>query len=69
MKTNMGSTDRAIRIVVGIGLLAAAYFSRVGEASSWSWYGMVAVGVVLVATALVGVCPVYSLFGIRTCKV
>lgn len=69
METNMESTDRAIRIVVGTGLLAAAHFPGVGEAPSWTWYGVVGVGVVLVATALVGGCPVCRPFGTRTCKV
>lgn len=60
MKTNMGSTDRTIRIVVGVVLIALVF---VGPQIVWGW-----VGIVPILTALVGYCPAYSLLGIKTCK-
>lgn len=61
MKTNMGSADRGIRVVVGVGLLAAAATSTVGP---WGY-----IGIVPLLTAAMGVCPLYSVFGFSTCPV
>lgn len=60
MKTNMGSTDRIIRLVVGVVLIALVF---VGPQIVWGW-----IGIVPIVTALVGYCPAYSLLGIKTCK-
>ncbi len=60
MSINMGSADRVIRAIVGIVLLALVF---VGPQTPWGW-----IGIVPLATALVGVCPAYSVLGIRTCK-
>ncbi|MGC8524890.1 MAG: YgaP family membrane protein [Acidibrevibacterium sp.] len=61
MVANVGTADRVIRIVVGIALLAFAAFDR-GE---WRWVGLI--GIVPIATALMGFCPLYSVLGMRTC--
>lgn len=58
MKTNMGSADRAVRVVVGGGLLAAAIVGAVGP---WGY-----IGVVPLLTAALGTCPLYSVFGFST---
>jgi hypothetical protein len=60
MSVNMGSADRIIRALVGIVLLALVF---VGPQTPWGW-----IGIVPLATALVGTCPAYSLLGIKTCK-
>lgn len=60
MTKNMGTADRVIRIVLGLALIAIAV---AGPKVVWGW-----IGVVPLATALIGWCPAYSLFGIRTCK-
>ena len=57
MKTNMGSADRIIRGILGIGILAAGYYFK-------SWFGLV--GFVPLVTAIVGSCPGYLPFGIST---
>lgn len=64
MATNVGGLDRALRIVVGLALVAAAY-GLFGPAyqSVWAW-----IGVVPLVTGLIGNCPAYSIFGISTCK-
>ena len=69
MKANEGSADRAVRVIVGIIALVAA----------WMWLGLAAgailgilvavVGAVLILTGLVGFCPAYTLVGMNTCKV
>ncbi|KAA1171332.1 DUF2892 domain-containing protein [Marinobacter salinexigens] len=60
MTVNMGSADRAIRAVVGVILLALVF---IGPQTPWGW-----IGIIPLATALVGNCPAYSVFGIKTCK-
>jgi hypothetical protein len=65
MKPNMGNLDRIIRIVVGVVLIA--YALRLGfPETGWNWVGWI--GVVPILTALVRVCPAYSIMGIRTDK-
>ena len=60
-KTNEGTLDRALRIIVGAALIAIVF---VGPKTAWGW-----VGIVPLLTGLVGNCPVYTLLGIRTCKI
>ena len=57
---NEGKIDRTLRVVLGAGLLALVF---VGPQTAWGW-----IGVVPLATGLLGNCPVYSLFGINTCS-
>lgn len=60
MKTNMGTADRAIRVIAGVILIALVF---VGPQTAWGWIGLVPL-----LTALAGICPAYSLLGISTCK-
>jgi O-antigen ligase len=59
MKTNEGTIDRALRVVAGLGLMALAATGTVGV---WGW-----IGIVPLATGLIGWCPAYTLLGINTC--
>ncbi|MBV6322691.1 DUF2892 domain-containing protein [Duganella violaceipulchra] len=59
MNANVGSIDRAIRIVIGLALIGAALAGVIG---AWGW-----LGVVPLATGLFRFCPAYLPFGIRTC--
>jgi len=59
MQTNVGTIDRAARVVVGIALVTAAYADALGP---WAW-----IGIVPLATGIVGNCPIYSMLGIDTC--
>ena len=62
--TNVGLIDRIARIAVGALLISYAIplgFPQTG----WNWVGWI--GVVPLLTAVFGVCPAYSLFGISTC--
>lgn len=60
MTKNIGNTERIIRIVAGLVLIALTATNTVGV---WGW-----LGVVPLATGLIGWCPPYSLLGINTCK-
>ncbi len=59
MTVNEGVLDRALRIIVGMVLIGLVYTGKIGV---WGW-----IGVVPLVTGAVGMCPVYSLLGIRTC--
>jgi hypothetical protein len=61
MKTNIGNIERGIRIVAGLILIALAATNTVGW---WGW-----LGVVPLATGLLGWCPPYAMLGINTCSV
>jgi len=60
MGTNIGAVDRVIRAVLGIGLLSLVF---IGPHTPWGW-----VGLIPLATAAIGWCPAYTLFGLKTCK-
>lgn len=58
MTVNVGSTDRIIRIVVGVALIGWALMGG----PTWAW-----IGVLPLATGLLRVCPAYSILGMNTC--
>jgi len=60
MKVNVGTIDRFVRIATGIALIALAALGTIGP---WGY-----IGVVLVLTGLLRVCPAYSLLGLNSCS-
>jgi len=60
MKRNIGSVERIIRIIAGIAVISLAF---VGPKTAWAY-----LGIIPLATGLIGWCPPYALFGISTCK-
>jgi hypothetical protein len=64
MKTNMGSTDKAVRIVVAI-VLAALYFT--GTVTGTLGIIALVIAGVFVLTSLISFCPLYAIFGMSTC--
>lgn len=63
LKTNVGSLDRILRIVLGVALLAA-WFLMPGAGYRWVF---IVLGVVALATGLMKTCPLYSIVGLNTC--
>lgn len=59
MTRNVGGIDRILRIIVGLVLIGLAATGTVGL---WGW-----IGVVPLATGLLGTCPAYRLIGLNTC--
>lgn len=59
MKCNIGTTDRIVRAVIGLIVIAVGFYLS-------SWWG--AIGLVLIITSVTGWCGLYALFGISTCK-
>jgi len=63
MTPNMGNLDRVLRVAVGLVLIAYALGFGFPD-NGWNWVGWI--GVLPLFTALVRVCPAYSILGIRT---
>ena len=67
MSSNVGSIDRLLRLLVGAALIMAPLSGLMGlGANAAVAYGMIAVGGILVLTSIFGMCPIYSLLGIKT---
>ena len=58
MTPNVGNTDRIIRVVAGLALIAWA----VAGGPAWAW-----IGVLPLATGVFRFCPAYRLLGMNTC--
>jgi hypothetical protein len=58
---NVGSTDRWLRVGVGVALIALTLLGVIG---AWGWLGLVAI-----ATGVFKYCPAYTLLGKNTCEV
>jgi hypothetical protein len=70
MSVNVGTIDRVLRGLLGLVLLYLALASDVALFQSPGWkIAAVVVGIVMLVVAVVRICPVYSLLGIRTCGV
>ena len=69
MSVNVGNLDRILRVVLGIVLLYLAFFSGIPAfAGGFLKYGAALLGVVMLVTAAMRVCPLYSIFGVKTCR-
>ncbi len=59
MKKNVGKIDRIARVVMGLGVLS---LTVIGPQTPWGF-----LGIIPIATAAMGFCPLYPLFGMNTC--
>ena len=59
MKSNVGGIDRMLRVALGVVLITLAATGTVGV---WGWLGLVPL-----ATGLLGWCPPYAWLGLNTC--
>ena len=62
MNSNVGTADKVVRVVVGLGLLSLLFVLQ----GNMRWVGLI--GLVPLGTALMGFCPLYAVCGIKTCK-
>lgn len=56
---NEGTADRALRVALGLVLLALAVTGK----GVWGY-----IGIVPLLTGIMGSCPLYSILGINTCS-
>lgn len=69
MNANVGGSDRMFRLIAGFALLLLTWFSGVSLFDSILISTLATIaGLVFIATGLVRFCPLYTLFGIRTCR-
>ena len=57
---NLGTIDRVFRVVLGLALISLVFL---GPQTAWGWLGLI-----LLATAAISFCPIYRIFGLRSCK-
>jgi Inner membrane protein YgaP-like, transmembrane domain len=60
LRVNEHPVERVIRVVLGLFLLSLLFWGP------HTWLGLI--GIVPLATGIVGSCPLYTLFGFRTCR-
>ena len=63
---NVGTADRILRILLGAVLIALPFFVASIAIPSVPGIACVAIGAILIVTALVQFCPIYGIFGLRT---
>ena len=63
LKKNVGAVERILRLAVGI--VAIVAFFMLPEASYRYW---LLIGIIPLVTGLLSSCPLYTIFGISTCK-
>ena len=69
MTSNVGTIDRVLRAALGVGLLYLAFLSGLPAFDGTILkYGAAIVGVVMLIVAATRVCPIYSIFGFKTCR-
>ncbi|MGB7527187.1 YgaP family membrane protein [Sphingobacterium cellulitidis] len=61
----MGSQDKLIRIIIAI-IIAILYFTNV--ISGTLAIVLLVVAGIFILTSIIGICPLYSILGISTCK-
>ena len=61
----MSGIDRAIRTLVAAGIAALYYFKIIDGTLA---YVLLALGAIFLLTSLVSFCPLYTVFGLSTCK-
>ena len=62
----MGGVDRIIRFTVAVGVGVLYYL---GIVTGTIAYVLLTLAVIFLLTSFVSFCPLYSLFGLSTCKV
>lgn len=62
IKTNVGTADRIIRVVVGLAILSLFFFF---PDASWRYWTLL--GIIPLATGIASTCPAYSLLGLSSC--
>ena len=60
MKQNVHNIERVVRVIAGLAIISLVF---IGPQSAWGW-----LGVIPLATGIIGWCPPYALLGISTCK-
>lgn len=69
MTPNVGTIDRALRLILGLALLVLPFVTQMTVfLNPVMMWGSVIVGAVLIATAGMRFCPLYRIIGVKTCQ-
>jgi len=70
MTPNVGTIDRIARLILGVVLIALPLMSNIAlfQSTAATTIAIIA-GIVMLATSGMRFCPIYRIFGMRTCKV
>ena len=69
MTVNVGTVDRLLRFLIGLAALALVFVGPIAASGAWGWerIALIVAGVVMLATSAIKFCPLYRIFGLRTC--
>ncbi|MCV2864242.1 DUF2892 domain-containing protein [Defluviimonas sp. WL0075] len=62
LKNNVGGIDRILRVILGVALIAG-FFMNADASMRWLYL----LGIIPLATGLLGTCPLYTILGLNTC--
>ncbi len=65
MKKNMGSADKLIRVLIAVAIAVLYYLDIIGGTLALV---LLAFALIFLLTSLFSFCPIYTIFGINTCK-
>jgi hypothetical protein len=65
MKSNMGSTDRIIRLIIAVLVLILFMTDVISGTLGWV---LIALAAVFTLTSMINFCPLYTILGINTKK-
>lgn len=65
MKSNMGSTDRFIRLVIAVAVLILFMTDIISGTFGWI---LIAIAAIFTLTSMINFCPLYTVLGISTKK-
>lgn len=70
MSANVGTIDRILRLMIGIAAIGLVFVGPIAAAGGWGWerIALVAIGVIMIGTSTIKFCPLYRIFGLRTCR-
>ncbi len=65
MKKNMGSADKLVRVLIAVAISVLYYLGKIEGTLALV---LLAFAFIFLLTSLVSFCPLYTIFGINTCK-
>lgn len=65
MRKNMGSADKLIRVLIAVAIAVLYYLGKIEGTLALV---LLAFALIFLLTSLVSFCPLYTIFGINTCK-
>lgn len=65
MKKNMGSADKLIRVLIAVAIAVLYYLGKIEGTLALV---LLAFALIFLLTSLVSFCPLYTIFGINSCK-